>query len=65
MSEEELLRAYYQAKKCCNAEFSGDLRGDWVKLSEEVNEYSLRRFGQPFDFGDDEEIYNPTWLDEE
>lgn len=65
MNEEELLRRYYVAQKRVNGEFSGDISGDWRRLRDEVNEYSLRRFGRPFDFGEDEDIYDPAWMREE
>lgn len=53
-----LIRQYYEARRCCIAERSGDIRGDWILLSNRVEALSNNYLGESFDFDGDELIYD-------
>jgi hypothetical protein len=50
MTEVQLLRAYYEARKTVILGMGSNFREDLRELEQEVDDYSREHFGHPFDF---------------
>lgn len=65
MTETELLKGYYRARRSVIGEFSTDFETDLRNLHDEVQEYSSSKLGEDFDFGDDSFPHLDRWWEDD